>query len=326
MSDTTSETTTSAVSPEEIALSVPDFDPEVSEEIEAPSMEPDQDNKDAKNPSPESAKDELAKAQSLIKKLKLKVDGQEFEEEIDLSNEEQLIRDIQLARAAKKRMAEAQEAKRKAFELVQAFDTDPTSLLKRHPKGYELAEQLLLEKIQAEMMTPEQRQMMQMQKELEAYKAQEKAIKEQQEQAQLQALEAKQAEHYQKTIIDALEKAGLPKTPEAAKRMAFLLHKNLELGLELDAVELAQEAKKEYQMTLQSLAKNATPEQLLQILDQETLKKLRQYDAQQYKAKQKMTGFKTPSQSHAVPPSPQRERPQTLEEWQEELNQRMRKK
>lgn len=315
----------SAPTAEEIANSIPDFSPdddaqsekdEQHEQVEQ--AEPQQDDK-SKSESKEEQK-------SLIKKLKLKVDGEEFEEEFDLGNEQALIKELQLARAAKKRMAEAQEAKRKAYEVMQAVDGDLTGFLKKHPKGKEVAEQLLLEELQEQMLTPEQRQIKQMERELATYKEMEKKIKDQEEQAQLAALEKQQAEIIQKTIIDALSMTNLPKTTESAKRVAFLMHKNLELGIELDAHDLAQEVKKEYQENFRTLTKEATAEQLLEILDPESLKKLRDYENSKYKARQKLVGTKTPSQSHALPPQSKERGYQTLEEWQEELNAKMRKK
>ena len=52
-------------------------------------------------------------------------------------------------------------------------------------------------------------------------------------------------------------------------------HKNLELGLDLSAKELAEEARKEYMMSISHLTKDATAEQIVKILDPEVLKKLR---------------------------------------------------
>lgn len=307
-------------SAEEIANSIPDFSPD-PEDINL------LDDSPKEKPKVEEKEEKKEEVQKLLKKFKLKVDGQEIEEEFDLNNEEALIKELQLAKAAKKRMAEAQEAKRKAYEIMQSIDQDPANLLKRlGPKGYELAEQMLIEKMQEEMLSPEQKQLRQMEQELAKYKEQERALKEQEEQSKLQALEAKQAEHYQKTIIQALEDSGLPKTPEAVKRMAFLLHKNLELGLDLSAKELADEARKEYVMSLSQITKDATPEQLINLLDPDILKKLRKYDTDQFKAKNKFTNLKTPSQSHAMPPISKERGYQTLDEWQEELNARMKKR
>jgi hypothetical protein len=307
--------------PEEIAASVPDFAPDFEEGADDNASMPEG------NPTPEDADNAPKEStQSMLKKFKLKVDGEEIEEEFDLSNEEALIKELQLAKAAKKRMAEAQDAKRKAYELMQSIDQDPANMLKRlGPKGFEIAERLLLEKMQDEMLSPEEKNFRDMKRKLEAYEAQEKEMLAKQEQQKLESLEKEQAEHYQQVIIDALEKSGLPKTAESAKRLAFLLHKNLQLGIELDAVDLAKEVKNEYTTNIQQLLKNATPEQLVELLDKDAVKKLRQYDTNQFKARQKFSNTKTAAQGHALPPQTKGRGYQTLEEWQEELNQRLKK-
>ena len=53
-----------------------------------------------------------------LKKFKLKVDGEEFEEELDLSNEAELVKRLQLAKAAEKRITQAKTEKQKAMEIL----------------------------------------------------------------------------------------------------------------------------------------------------------------------------------------------------------------
>jgi hypothetical protein len=265
--------------------------------------------------------DESAKA--MIKRLKLKVDGEEFEEDYDLGNEEQLKRDLQLARAAKKRMAEAQGLKKEAYQIIEQYKNDPAGLIKAlGPKGYDIAEQILVEKLQSEMMTPEQRKMAEYEQRLSAYEKAEKDKKEREEQEQMQALEMKQAEHYQKVIIDALNKTGLPKEPQLAKRAAFLLKKNLELGLDLSPEELAQELKNEVVNTLKSIAGSSEASQLLELLGPDLAKKIRKHDLEQLKSK-KMQGTKSLTQSGQPSFQKPKKGYMTQEEWQAELDKRL---
>jgi len=266
-----------------------------------------------------------SKVQSMIRKLQMKVDGEEFEEDYDLSNLEQLKKDIQLARAAKKRMGEAQDQKRKAFEIIQQFESDPASVLKRlGPKGYELAEQLLLEKMQNEMMTPEQRQFNEMKTRLEQYERQEKEFNENKTKQEQSEVENRYAQEYQKTIISALDKTGLPKTPEMAKRMAYLLRQNLQLGLDLDADDLADEMKKEALAYVSSLSKESSAESLINLLGADAIKKLRKHDVEQFKKKQ-LGGSQTKPiyQSSNVPRGKTRQY-QTPEEWHQEIAEKIR--
>ena len=271
------------------------------------------------------SQEEQKQVQSMLRKLKLKVDGEEIEEDYDLGNEAQLIKDLQLARAAKKRMAEANEAKRKAYEIAQEFENNPGSILERlGDKGYEAAEQLLLKMIQRKMMTPEQRELNDTRARLERYEAQEKAQKERIENEQREAMESKIAQEYQTKIISALEKAGLPRTPKMAVRMAELLKQNLALGLDLTPDELAEEAKKETLGYLSALSKDATAEQLLNLIGKDNYKKLNKWQMEQLK--QKQFGKENPSKSLTQSSYKSRSgsnKPKSWEEWQAEVSQRL---
>jgi len=289
---------------------------DTSDNIEEVSPEVGEASEQSDAPS-EKVKEET---QKLIKKLKLKVDGEEIEEEIDLNDEARLIKELQLARAAKKRMQEAQDAKRQAFDLVSQFDKDPATLLKRlGPKGREIAEQVLLEQLQLDSMPPEQRRLMELEQELSRYKQQEELTKKQQEEEKMAQLEAQQAEILQNKIIDGLKKAQAPTTPEAVKRMASIYLKNMELGLELDPYDLAEEYKKEVQGYLSNTFKDASIEQLIAMFGPDVIKKLRQHDVKQMNEKNKMKASKI-SADMRVPNPPSKERQyETTEEWLERM-------
>lgn len=290
-------------------------------EGEAPSVEP-VDGQELESESQstdtneEEKQTEATKTQSLIRKLKLKVDGQEIEEDYDLSNEEQLIRDIQLARAAKKRLAEAQEEKRKAYEIAKQFDQDPETLLRRlGPKGYELAEKILIEKMQDEAMTEEERAYLKMKTEFEALKKE----KEERDLSEKQRVEQEQdfkvAQQMQATIIDALKKAGAPSSPKAVQRMAQIFKNNLAIGLDLDVNDLAMEYKKEFLSDTTSILKDMTTEQMLEYLGEAKMKEIREMDFRRLRSKQKIDAFKkTPSSLRAPSPAEKSEYIST-DEW-----------
>jgi hypothetical protein len=263
--------------------------------------------------------------QKRIEKFKFKIDGEETEEEVDLDDRENLQKELQLARAAKKRMAEAQDAKRKAFEIAQAFEKDPASILRRlGAKGREAAEMFLLEHLQEEALTPEQKQYRQMQQELDGYRNKDKEAKERSEQERISKLESDQAQHYQSVIIEALEKSDLPKSPENVKRMAFLLRQNLKLGLDLSPEELAQEAKNDVTSYLGSMFKNASAETIIKVFGPEILKKLRQHDIEQFK-KTKLGGMRPSSSSKTTSDESVNTKKDYLtpDEWLAETNKRL---
>lgn len=234
----------------------------------------------------ESQENEKQKVIANIKKLKLKVDGEEFEEEIDLNDEARLIKELQLARAAKKRMAEASEKSKKAWSIIEQFEKDPMELISKHPKGFEIAEQILLKKLQDEMMTPEEKAALTEKSELEQLRAWKKEQEDRALAEKAQIEEARYAEHYQKMIIGALEQSQLPKSPELVKRLAYLIKKNEEIGIELDATDLANELKSEMQGVLKALTKDSDAATLLGLLGDDIAKKIRKHDIEKLKAKQ----------------------------------------
>lgn len=264
---------------------------------------------------------EEKKPAPMKKKFKLKVDGEEFEEEIDLADEERIRKELQLSRAAKKRMAEANEAKRKAYEIVQAFEKDPETMLKRMgPKGREIAEKFLLGVIQEDMMSPEEKERQSKDARLKAYEEQEERAKTEAQEKVLQEKERAYAQQFQKLIIDALEKTKLPKSPALVKQMAGLIQKNMQYGLDLTPEDLASEIMTDKQQLIRSIFSEADGDQILQLLGDEVANKIRKSDLKKLREKQ-LGGYQPHTQSQAqVQAKPQESRRMTLSEWREKLD------
>lgn len=280
-------------------------------------------------PQAESAETHAQPTQAEVKAMKEKftytIDGENVEEEFDLSNKEELRKRLQLGHAAKKRMAEASAEKRKAIEIVKAFENDDSfaELIQKHPKGREIAEKILLAKIQDEMQSPEEKAQRAEKAELEQLRKERKEREEKEKMSAQEKLEAKYAETYQKTIIDALNKTSLPKTPEMIKRMATIMNKNLQLGLDLTADELAQEVKSEIHDIVKSIVGDADGDHLIGLFGEDVAKKIRMSDIKKLKEKQSQV-FQG-GQAKAQAPSQPREdsRPMSMEEWKESINKRL---
>ncbi len=105
------------------------------------------------------------KVQSMIKKLTLKIDGQEVEREIDISNEAELVKMMQMAEVSQKRMQESSEL-RKADIKKNADMEDFLAALKNNPKevleylGHDVnkfAENVLEDEVKKMELSPEER-------------------------------------------------------------------------------------------------------------------------------------------------------------------------
>ena len=234
-------------------------------------------------------------APKLTKKLKLKLDGVEQDEdlpfEIDENNKEQveyLKRHLQMSKISNKRMSEAALTRKQAEQFIQALQNDPIKVLSNpklmgEEKFQQLAEQFLAKKIQDQMLSPEEKRQREMEGRLRQYEESEKSVREKQEQEQMQALQQHYQESYTKTITTALESSNLPKNPYTVKRMAQLLQQNIKHGLELEPQHLAQLVKEDYQRELSSIIGNSDPGQIIAMFGEETVNKLRKHDLEKLK-------------------------------------------
>lgn len=256
-------------------------------------------------------------------KFQYVIDGEQVEEEIDFSDKESLKKRLQISHAAEKRLHEARALKNKLGEAY-AQATDPKAFLKSlGPKAREVVEKYLLDEIQNDMKSPEEKEYEMTKAELAQYKEKEKLAKENEEKQKASAQEAKYAQEFQTTIIGALDKCGLPKTPDLVKRMAYIMSKNLELGLDLSPDELAHEVRQEQQGILQSISKDASAEQILAILGPDVANKIRKYDLE--KLKLKRNPVQSPDRPEVFENSERKNKGNmSMDEWRAQVEARIR--
>lgn len=155
-----------------------------------------------------------SQAQELKKKLKLKVDGEEFEEELDFNDEEGLKKHLQKSKAFDKRVREFSGYQSQVESLLEQLQKDPDSVLEK--MGIDLdkrAEERLARKIEEMKKSPEQLEKEKMSKELEDLRQEKKKIEEAKQKAEQEQLRQKHAQEFESDLISALEdqKSILPK-------------------------------------------------------------------------------------------------------------------
>lgn len=301
--------------------------PVESNEAPAENVENSAENVENKSDATPEQKQQVAQ---MKEKFKIKVDGEEYEEEFDRNNDEEIIKHLQMSKAARKRMesakkeaAEAKSLKAQAEQLIKMIQETPELLLEQlGEKGMTAAEKVLYKKIQAEMMSPEQRRVMELEAQLAKYMESEKKQKEEAEKSEMSAQEKQYQEHYQKLFIDAAEASGLPKTPSVIKRMAAIVKQSLELGIEMDAKDVAQHVKKQMDDEFMSIYGEAglPIESLKARLGEKTVKALIKSELEQYKAASKVKA-KSEDVEMDAPKNPTR--PMSMEEWKEHINKRL---
>lgn len=226
-----------------------------------------------------------AAAPAAPKLYEVKVDGQ-----LVKMTEAELRENASLGKAAFKRMEEANGVKSRAEAFMKALESDPTAAFKNSKLPPE-QKRALLEKfykenyIDQDRLTPEQKEHQATKAENERYKKAEADAKLAAEQSKAQQLEGQWREHYSKTIMEALDKGGLPKTPKIVGRMAFFMSENQKHGYGQTMEQIVQRVDQEYSEDMQGVSKDATAETLIRILGPDAVKKIQQYALQQHKAK-----------------------------------------
>lgn len=147
-------------------------------------------------------------------RFKRKLKDGDNEEEVDLS-EDDLLREVQIARAAKRRLGELNKRLREMDAREQrlaAAEKDPLAYLReRGADPEQLASQLLAQKAQRGLMSPEEQRIAELEETNAALEAKWKRQEQEQLSAQQAALEAKQWEQEEPQFLAEMERVKMPR-------------------------------------------------------------------------------------------------------------------
>lgn len=180
------------------------------------------------------------------RKYKLKVDGNELEE--DLTDDEISVR-LQKAVAAEKRMQEAAAIRKRWDTIVEFGKNDPIRAAKElwGADMSEIVQQRLADdyqRLRAEQaMTPEQKLQAEYEAKLQAAANEKAALEKQITDRQQAETDAKVLEQTKKDFVTALQAVGQDASYETLYEMAALAKLNLQQGLELTPAQMAEEVK-----------------------------------------------------------------------------------
>lgn len=191
-----------------------------------------------------------------IKKLKLKVDGEEIEEEVDLDNDEYLTRQLQLAKMAQKRAQSYSQLEKEVTDFINLLRSNPKKALASEIVGLDvkkLAAEIIEEEIERSQKSPEALEKERLEEELKALKEErEKELEESRKKA-LAEKQQQDFERYDMLFEKALSTTDLPKSPYVVKRMADWMLLGLEHGIEVEPQEVANLIREEMQQELNQM-------------------------------------------------------------------------
>lgn len=219
-------------------------------------------------------------AKELKKKLKLKVDGREIEDEIDFNDEEGLKKRLQKAHGFDAKSREFATLKTQTEQLLKMLQEDPEGLLEKMGLNVdELAEKRLSRKVEEMKKSPQELEAEKMRKELEDLRTEKKKAEDARKQAELESMRNQQAQQIENDITSALDdaKSILPKkNPLVMQRVAQTMLMAMQRGYTgVTAKDVIPLVEKQWQQELNELFSVSSEEVIEKLVGQSNMDRYR---------------------------------------------------
>jgi hypothetical protein len=237
----------------------------------------------------------------------------------------EMIKEASLAKGAHKRFEDAAKMRREAEGLLSRL-RDPKEAIKllNDPKlGLDKKQiQSAFEEwyqdtvIKPSEMSPAERRAAEAEARVAEYERKEKEEKERLEAEQNEKLDAQTVQEIQKEVVSLMEQSGLPKTRFTAARLAHWIRINESQGLNAGPDLILRQVKKEMHDVTQSLVSASDGDVLVNLLGEETVKKIRAHDLARIRARRQQGENKVVAQEDKPP---QEREKITVQEWKKRL-------
>lgn len=227
----------------------------------------------------EEMKEEL---RSNLKKLNIKVDGREIEKQIDLANDEELRKMLQLAEMSQKRAQRTAELEKKDAKVqrdLQEFfnylQKDTANALRKMGIDIDsLSEKVMNERLEKAQMDPREREIIELQEKLKQKELEEQKARKRAEDIQMEALRSKYAAEYEKDLMNAIEKNGLPMNPEIMNRMTGYMRLALKNNIDVNFNEIVPLVKDQIINEIKAMASAMPLEVIENLLGEEKISQI----------------------------------------------------
>lgn len=217
-----------------------------------------------------------------IKKLKLKFNGKEIEEDLPFEIEEQhaewLIKQRQKAMLSDHKAREYAQLEQEVGAFIQELRKNPRKALQNPAIGLdvkELAASILQEEIERSQKTPEQIRAEEAEAKLQELMEEREREKKELEAKQLEMLTEREYERYDNLMSSALETSDLPKSPYVVKKMTEYMIMAVENGIDVDPKDVIPLIRDEIHSDIQQMFGAMPAELIEQIIGKETLGKIK---------------------------------------------------
>jgi len=224
------------------------------------------------------------KQQKRLKRVKLKVDQKEFEEELpfeipdDPESLDYITRNLQLAKMGQSRAQQYSQLEKEVKAFIEELKKDPVKILSSPEFGVDvkkLAAKVIEDEIAASQKSPEQLEKEKIESELKALKEEREKEKKVNEERDFERATEKAYEEYDKMITDALGKSDLPTTPYTIKKIADYMLLGLQEGYSIVPEDVIPLVKEEMHKDLKDMF-NVMPDDVIeQLVGKDVLSRIR---------------------------------------------------
>ncbi len=257
-----------------------DIEPVISQEITPNEQHPAIEANPADKPG-ETAAQTKTEVSNLIKKLNLKIDGQDFEEELPFEiapeHAEWLKNQLQMAKVAPKRMQESANLRKKFENFVSNGRQNPESMLQELGiNAEEFAEILIARKVDEMGKTPEQRATEQKDAELAMWRKRAEQVEFEKKQSELMSQQQKALADVTSDINNAIKAHGkLPENEFIQREVANLWHRYLSSGQDVSAEQVVNQVYSQLTDLYGKMADSMPDEALESFINKKTADRLR---------------------------------------------------
>lgn len=224
----------------------------------------------------------------------VKIDGEERE-----ITEEELLRGYRMRESSDKRFQEAAEMRKQAEQLQELMKTDPAKAMKQlglDPRQF--SEEYISRLLEEQMMTPEEKELAELRRERDELHKAKLAEEESKKQSEYDANTQKQAAEYKRQIEEVITEHKLPHTPTTINRLALHMEQSYMKGnTEITAKDVVADVKAELDHDLKSRIEASSIEDIIGVLGEDFIKKVRAYDTGRLKNPKGETPVEQPKKS-----------------------------
>ena len=208
----------------------------------------------------------------MLKSMKLKVDGREFEESLPFEveegseAEEYLRKNLQMSKMGQNRAQQYSTLEKEVKNFIEELRKNPRKILSDPAIGLDvkdLARQIIEEEIENSKKSPAQLEKEKLEAELKAIKEERENEKKLAQEQEFERLKTQQIERYDMLMEQALSKTDLPKSPYVVKKMADYMLIGLQNGKDITPEDVLPLVREEIMEDIKSMF-NVMPDEVLE--------------------------------------------------------------